>query len=202
MFDDSGAYFGFEPGLEEFTGQYAGVDYNFLEYSSTGSGSNAVAAYYVGDQFAVGASYDQDTTFNNDRWDIGGQYSFTDNFSAYVGYGENENDQSLLVLVLGAEFDRFSGYLLVGDEDLNLAPGADDIDGMVYGASLSYDVGVATSILASYGSGEGDDDTESYALGVIHDLGGGVSLRGGIGASGPKSGSSDVIGDFGVLFNF
>ena len=200
-FDDSDAYFGFEPGLEEFTGQYAGVDYEFLEYDSTGSGSNAVFASYATGPFAVGASYDPDAAGGNDRWDVGASYAFN-NYSVYAAYGENEAEQSLLVFVLGAEFDRFSGNLFIGDEDLNLAAGAPETDGMVYGASLGFDVGAATSILASYGSGDGDADTESYAIGVVHDLGGGVSLRGGIGAEGPKNGSTDVIGDFGVHFNF
>ena len=68
--------------------------------------------------------------------------------------------------------------------------------------SAAVEVGAATSLLFSYGSGEGDADNESYAAGVVHDLGGGVSLRGGIGVQGPKNGSSDIVGDAGVQFSF
>lgn len=200
--DNSDPYFGFEPGLEEFTGQYAGVDYDFLEYDSTGAGSNAVSVVYQQDQFLVMGSYDPDSQNNNDRWDIGVQYTFAGNYTAYVGYAENEDDQNLLVGVLGAEYDQFAFNLFLGNEDLNLAATDPDTDGMVYGVSGAINVGAATQILVSYGSGEGDADTESYAAGFIHDLGGGVSLRGGIGSEGPKDGDSHVIADLGVLFNF
>jgi len=199
-FDNMPNYYGFEPGLEAFTGQYTGVDYDFLAYSSTGSGSNAVYASYTAGGFFFGASYDQEAFLDNDRWDICGSYTFN-NFTAALTYGENEIDQSLLVFTLGADFDRFSGTLFVGDEDLDLAAGAPDIDGTVYGLSLSFDVGAATSILASYGTGTGDDDDEGYGVAFVHDLGGGVSLKGGIGAEGPKD-DSYMVGDLGVLFNF
>ncbi|MGR3802110.1 porin [Marinibacterium profundimaris] len=201
-FDASDAYFGFEPGLEAFTGQYAAVDYDFLEYSSTGSGANAVAAFYTGPNFLVGGSYDPDEVTGNDRWDISAQYTFADAYTLYVGYGENDNDQSLLIGVLTADFDRFTVNAFLGDEDLNLAPGAEDTDGTVYGLSAGFDVGTATQIVASYGSGSGDADTEAYAVGFVHDLGGGVALKGGIGSEGPRNGSSSTVGDLGVLFNF
>ena len=212
-FDNMPNYYGYEPGLELFTGQYVGVDYNFLAYTSTGRGANAVYASYTAGGFFFGASYDQDIVglangagvIEGDRWDIGAAYTFN-NFTGALTYGENDADQSLVVLTLAADFDRFSGTLFVGDEDMNLAAGAPDIDGTVYGLSLSFDVGAATSILASYGGGEGDSDTEEYGIGFIHDLGGGVSLRGGIGYE--ESGVAGVnrtdgmVGDFCVLFNF
>ena len=203
-------YYGFEPGLEAFTGQYVGVDYGFLGYSSGGSGSNAVYVSYTAGGFSFGASYDKNivgstgsvaagnlNNTTNDRWDIGASYAFN-NFTAAVSYGENEADQSLVVLTLGADFDRFSGTIFVGDEDLGAGTQANE--GTVYGLSLSFDVGAATSIVASYGGGDGSGDTEGYGIGVIHDLGGGVSLRGGLGAQG--AGSTNMVGDFGVLFNF
>ncbi|MEM8729416.1 MAG: porin [Pseudomonadota bacterium] len=196
--DNLANYYGFEPGLEAFTGQYVGVDYGFLGYSSTGSGANAIYASYTAGGFTGGASYNPDEFNNNDSWDIGVSYAFN-NFTGAIAYGENENDQSLTVLTLGADFDRFSGTLFIGDEDMG--SGATN-DGTVYGASLSFDVGAATSIIASYGSGEGDDDTEGYGVAFIHDLGGGVSLRGGIGQQAVKSADSNVVGDLGILFNF
>ncbi len=202
VFDDADAYFGVEPGLEEFTGQYVGVDYDFLEYTSTGAGANAVAAFYQTGNFYFGASYDPDLAGSNDRWDVGLLYSFADRYSAYLAYGENEADQSLLVAALTADYDRFSANLFIGDEDLNLAAGAPETDGLVYGVSGSYDVGAVTSLLFSYGSGEGDADTESYALGFDHDLGGGVALRGAVAMQGPKNANSDFVGDLGVYFKF
>lgn len=196
-FDNLANYYGFEPGLEAFTGQYVGVDYGFLGYSSGGAGSNAVYVSYSAGAFSFGVSYDQNLVANNDRWDIGASYNFN-NFTAGLAYGENEADQSLVVLTLAADFDRFSGVIFVGDEDLGA--GTQTNEGTVYGLSLSFDVGAATSIVASYGAGDGSADTEGYGVGVVHDLGGGVSLRGGLGAQG--AGTTNMRGDFGVLFNF
>ncbi|WP_428926768.1 porin [Marinibacterium sp. SX1] len=198
QFDNMVNYYGFEPGLEAFTGQYVGVDYSFLGYSSTGAGSNAVYVNYAAGGFSFGASYDPNVAANNDRWDVGAAYTWN-NFTGAVTYGENENDQSLVIVTLGADFDRFSGTVLIGDEDLGA--GATN-DGTVYGLSLSFDVGAATSIQASYGSGEGDSDTEGYGISFVHDLGGGVSLKGGIGQQAAKNASDNVIGDLGVVFNF
>lgn len=147
-------------------------------------------------------SYDPDAGSDNDSWDIGIEYAFNDAYSAFLGYGANENDQSLLLAVLMATYERLSVNLFLGDEDLNLGPGDADTDGMVYGVSAAITVGDATDVLLSYGSGEGSSDTESYAIGFIHSLGGGVSLRGGLGSEGPKDGTSEVIGDFGVKFDF
>ncbi|MBB95753.1 MAG: porin [Rhodobacteraceae bacterium] len=193
-FDNLANYYGNEPGLEAFTGQYVGVDYSFLAFDDNGRvGSNAVYANYAAGGFNFGASYDPDAVGGNDRWDIGASYAFN-NFTAAVAYGENEADQSLVVLTLGADFDRFSGTAFVGDEDLGA--GATN-DGTVYGLSLSFDVGAATSIVASYGDGEGSTDTEGYGIGFIHDLGGGVTLRGGIGSN-----ADNTVGDLGVRFNF
>ena len=51
-FDNLANYYGNEPGLENFIGQYSGVDYDFLAYSSTGSGANAVFFQYAVGDFA------------------------------------------------------------------------------------------------------------------------------------------------------
>ena len=195
-FDNMANYYGFEPGLEAFTGQYVGVDYGFLGYSSGGSGSNAVYFSYTAGGFVFGASYDQDVTFGNDRYDIGASYAFN-NFTVGLAYGENDADQSMVVLTGAADFDRWGATIMIGDEDLGAGSTA---DGTFYGLSASFDVGAATQIIASYGDGDGSGDTEGYGIGVIHDLGGGVSLRGGLGAQG--AGSTNMVGDFGVLFNF
>ncbi|MEM8729415.1 MAG: porin [Pseudomonadota bacterium] len=199
---DAGQFDGFEPGLEEFTGQYSGIEYDYLNDSSTGAGSNAVLAEYIGSRLGVAASYDPDVENGNDRWDVSVEYDFDGPFGVWAAYGENEDDQSLLVGVLTAEFDRLAVNVLLGKEDLNLAPGVPEIDGVVYGLSGRYEIGAATNLLFSYGSGEGSSDFEAYAIGFIHDLGGGVSLRGGIGSEGPKDGESEVTGDLGVWFNF
>jgi outer membrane protein OmpU len=59
-------------------------------------------------------------------------------------------------------------------------------------------VGAATTVNAYYNDNEANTvDDKSYGLGVVHGLGGGASLRGGI-----VSVIDRTMADFGVLFNF
>ncbi|MEO1109224.1 MAG: porin [Pseudomonadota bacterium] len=217
-FDNSDLYFGNEPGLEEFLGQYSGVDYDFLEYSSTGSGSNAVFFQYAVGDFAFAASYDQRTfadaaaagssTSNADRWDISATYIFN-NYSATLIYGQTEaaaggDKQDLIVLALGAEFGDFSGTLFVGrDGDTPTNDFGEETDGTAYGASLAYNLGAATTITAAYGDGSAEGDTQQYGVGAIYDLGNGATLRGAVGREKVgRAGEAQTIADFGVRFDF
>ncbi len=211
-FDNLANYYGNEPGLENFIGQYSGVDYDFLAYSSTGSGANAVFFQYAVGDFAFGASYDQRTfadtatagsaTTDADRWDLSATYTFN-NITAAVAYGETSDigaidKQSLAVLTLGAEFGDFSGTLFVADDDV-----ADDSrNGTAYGLSAAYNVNAATTLTFAYGDGSADDDLQQYGIGAIYDLGGGASLRGGIGNQKRGDGDSQLRADFGAQFNF
>ncbi len=212
-FDNLPNYYGNEPGLENFIGQYAGVNYNFLGYSSTGPGANAVFFQYAVGDFAFGASYDQRDIVvvdavtpsigvsEADRWDISVQYSF-DNITAALAYGETKGDllekSTLTVLTLGGEWGDFSGTLFVADDDVAV----DELNGTAYGLSLAYNIGAATTLTAAYGGGSADLDTESYGIGAIYDLGGGASLRGGIGQSKVGDGDGRLRADFGAQFNF
>ena len=106
--------------------------------------------------------------------------------------------QSLTVLTLGAEFGDFSGTLFVADDDV-----VDDAEnGTAYGLSLAYNLGAATTLQFAYGDGSADNDTRNIGIGAIYDLGGGASLRGGIGEI--KTGDEDgrIRADFGAQFNF
>ncbi len=215
-FDNLPNYYGNEPGLENFVGQYAAVDYGFLGYSSTGSGSNAVFFQYAVGDFAFGASYDQKTvialsdpsdpttsfTSDRDRWDVSVQYSF-DNITAALAYGQTSaadggDKDTLTVLTLGGEWGDFSGTLFVADDDV----ANDAQNGTAYGLSAAYNIGAATTLTFAYGDGSADNDTQAYGIGAIYDLGGGASLRGGIGQSKAGDGDSRLRADFGAQFNF
>jgi outer membrane protein OmpU len=64
--------------------------------------------------------------------------------------------------------------------------------------SAAFDVAAATSVTVYYNDDEANTiDDKSYGLGVVHGLGGGASLRGGI-----VSVNDRTLADFGVLFNF
>ncbi len=209
-FDNLPNYYGNEPGLENFIGQYAGVDYSFTGYSSTGPGANGVFFQYAVGDFAFGASYDQRTFGVNgskqdaDRWDMSVQYSF-ENITAALAYGQTSGldgtsieKESLTVFTLGGEWGDFGGTLFVADDDVN----NDDLNGTAYGLSLAWNIGAATTLTAAYGGGSADDDTESYGIGAIYDLGGGASLRGGIGQTKVGEGDGRLRADFGAQFNF
>ncbi len=202
-FDNLANYYGNEPGLEAFIGQYSGVDYSFLEYTSTGSGANAVFFQYTVGDLSFGASYDTDADDGADRWDISATYTFN-NITAALAYGQTDegdsggDDQSLTVLTLGAEFGDFSGTLFVADDDVVEA----DENGTAYGFSLAYNVGTATTVNASFGDGNADNDEQQYGVGVIYDLGGGASLRGAVAHIERGDADGQVRADFGARFNF
>jgi outer membrane protein OmpU len=207
-FDNLANYYGNEIGLELFAGQYSGVNYNFLAYSSTGSGANAVFFQYAVGDFAFGASYDQATVALNgvatdaDRWDVSATYTFN-NITAAVAYGQTDggagSDPSLTVLTLGGEWGDFGGTLFVADDATEI----DATDGTAWGLSASYNLGAATTLLFAYGDGNAEADLQQVALGAIYDLGGGASLRGGIGVNDCDSCSdSSIVADFGAQFNF
>lgn len=207
-------YFGSEPGLESFVGQYSGSDYDFLGYSSGGAGSNGVYARYAIGDFAVAASYDSADVItavaggvataaaSADRWDIHAAYTFG-NITAALAYGETNAagaapNLDMTVLTLAGTWGALSASLVVGDENTGAVATSDTF----YGLSGSYDVSSATTIVAAYGDGSGTGDTQQYGIGVVHDLGGGVSLRGGVGSSKVGAGASSVRADFGARFNF
>lgn len=190
--DNMNGYFGAEPGLSNFVGQYSGNDFGFTGYSSTGSGVNGVFLGYEIAGLVLGASYDQDDK-QDDVWDVAAAYTFADAYTVALGYGKNGVDEDMSVLTFEGAFGNFVGTLMVGDETVADAAKS----GMFYGLSGALSVGAATTITASYGDGEGDADTEQYGLGFIQDLGGGTSLRGGVGKDG-----DDTVADLGVRFNF
>ncbi|WP_170763412.1 porin [Ruegeria lacuscaerulensis] len=210
-FDNLANYYGNEVGLELFAGQYSGVNYDFLAYSSTGSGANAVFFQYAVGDFSFGASYDQARVASStggvisfadgDRWDISATYVFN-NITAAIAYGQTDggtgSDPSLTVLTLGGEWGDFGGTLFVADDATEVA----STDGTAWGLSASYNLGAATTLLFTYGDGNASADKQQIAIGGIYDLGGGASLRGGIGRNDSDAGTDTIQADFGAQFNF
>lgn len=209
--DNLPGYYGFEPGLEGTFGMYSAVDYGFLGYSSGGAGSNGVYARYAIGDFAVAASYDgapggSAMATNGDRFDIHAAYSFG-NLTAALAYGETDTtiSQEITVLTLQGDFGPLSVAAIVGDEDVNNAAGTalnTAVSDTFYGLSASYAVSSATSVNFAYGDGSGNGDARHIGLGAVHDLGGGVSLRGAVGTKRVGSGNSTTVADFGAQFSF
>ena len=218
-FDNLANYYGNEVGLESFAGQYSAVDYSVLGYSTGATGHNAVFFKYEVGNFAVAASYDQraklelagsptggiqsvtGSTSDNDRWDISAAYTFG-NITAAVAHGQTDSgssgdDPSLTVFTLGGEFGDLAATLFIADDKTEKAA----TDGSAYGVSAAYTVG-ATKLLVAYGDGGADDDTQWIGVGAHYDLGGGASLRGGIGRKDQDSGEDKMSADFGAHFDF
>lgn len=205
---------GNQPGLESFVDQRSGLDYEYLGYTSTGAGENAVFFRYTFGDGAFSASYDQNTSDNGntalggaDQWDVSFQYTFQ-NITAAIAYGETDGptsgvNPSAWVFTLGAEFGDFEGTLLVArDKDTEPNSLGEDTDGTAYGVSMAYNLGAATTLLASYGDGSAEGDLREIGIGAIYDLGGGATLRGGIGSIKEGSADTQIRADFGVRFNF
>ncbi len=207
--DNLPGYYGFEPGLEGTFGMYSAVDYDFLDYETNDTGSNGVYARYAIGDFAVAASYDSaasgtDSRDFGDRWDIHAASTFG-NVTAALAYGETDTNvsQEVTMLTLQGDFGPLSVAAIVGDEDVNAARVLDtDHSDTFYGVSASYAVSSATSVNFAYGDGSGDGDTRHIGLGAIHDLGGGVSLRGAIGTKRDGNADSQTVADFGAQFSF
>ena len=179
--DNLNAYYGAEPGLETFAGQYSGVNYTFLGYSSGGAGRNAVFFNYEVGGFGVAASYNpryypQNSVQTHNWWDISATYTFG-NITAAVAHGQSESggngdDPNLTVLTLNGEVGDLSATLFVADEDVlddistNMVDESQTQSGSAYGVSASYSLG-ATSLLFAYGDGSADADTQWIAVGAI-----------------------------------
>ena len=216
-FDNLANYYGNEPGLEAFIGQAPGVNYSFMGYASAGGGANAIFFNYSIGDFGFAASYDRSSSVtvserlatgdyvgtaiavvpNIDRWDMSATYTFA-SVTAAIAHGQNDLDESLTALTLGAEFGDFSGTLLVADDDVI----GKTLNGTAYGLSAAYNLSAATTFNFAYGSGSAESDEQKLGIGVVHDLGGGASLRGGIGQTKIGDGDGRLRADFGAYFGF
>jgi len=212
-------YFGSGVGLTSFGEISSGFD---LPASGFGTGDSAVdptvKASYSSGPFTVAASYTSNSIDDfdaagesagaqEDEWQIGVGYSITDDIRIGAVYGEeslfDEDDRDFFAIGGGATFGAATVNVVVADIDDS---SSEEID-TAWGLSVAYAVGAATSLRFAVndagrndtGGSDGDvGDEVAYAVGVQHSLGGGVSLRGGVG----ENRFGDVVGDLGVRFDF
>lgn len=183
---------------------------------------------YTYDAFTISASYTDDTVSQdwglgldfddegfgvqptlktNEEWQVGASYSFG-NYSIGGVYGSQDVDAVNFDFIVGdfdvlsvdnndfwvvgfnGEFGAFSFSAIVGDSDIQ--------DNTTYGASIQYEIGAATNLRAVYSSDAYDGLKDVYGVGFQHSLGGGVSLRGGVG----RNAADKTVADLGVIFNF
>lgn len=216
-------YYGYGVGLTSFAEQSSG---HGLPASGFGVGgddalvSPTVKVRYAMNDFTVSASFSQDSTSDprvagSEEIQIGFGYNFG-NYSAGILFGNRETNalaaiaavaatpgdagQAAFAAVAATDVDfwaaSFSGDLgafgfsvLLTDTD---AVGRD----LGVGVSAKYDISAATQLRAVYSDG-GTAADDTYGIGVRHDLGGGVTLAGGIGEV-----AGATTADLGVQFNF
>ena len=159
---------------------------------------------YTAGDLTVSASYtdgapveDAGTIVEDEEWQLGIGYNFG-NYSAGIGFGNSTTDtddvktadNDFWAASFGGDIGAFAFSILVGASDLQ--------DDTSYGFSVKYDVSAATDIRFAFSDNGVDADDEAYGIGFRHSLGGGVSLRGGIG----QNTGGNTVADLGVIFNF
>ena len=188
-------YYGYGVGLTSFLEQSSAFGLPASGISGSSAVTPTVKARYSAGDFTVAGSYTDnalDTT--REEWQLGAGYSFGD-YAVGVAFG-NEDD--------GATIDNdfwaatFSGTFAGGYGFSILVADEDESDDTKWGASLLIPVGAATDIRVVVADNGIDGDDTAYGVGFRHSLGGGVSLRGGIGVNN----EDNSVGDLGVIFDF
>lgn len=199
VFDDSSTIRPFsDVGLEGTIGMVTSFGFPGPAFGNGSANNGILVNYNVGD-FKFAASYvdeSQNTAGTEDR-QIGVGYTFNGwNLGAVVGESETAGVTSDYWLIsVDGEIGGVGVAAVVGENDLT-APGE-----TAYGFSLDYDVGAATNVKFVYSGGgtadlAGNDD--AFAIGFVHDLGSGATLRGFVG----ENIAGNTVADLGVRFNF
>ena len=220
-------FYGFGVGLTSFAEQSSGYNLGFVDSgnATTEASTGAVSGFgvsgddsliiptvklrYTAGDFTVSASVTdgvlgtQTATAAStyQEYQLGVGYTFGD-YSVGVAFGSNEIetsdggvvttvDNDFWALSFGGSIGAFAFSILVADD---AQAGVDTR----YGASVKYDVSDATEIRFVFADSGVDSNDETVAIGFRHSLGGGVSLRGGIG----QNTGGNTVADLGVIFNF
>ena len=139
---------------------------------------------------AIALSVDLD-----DAWAIGGEYAVSDQLTIGAGYDQNEvmrgdtaadgfNEQNTMSFGVIGSMNQFSAGFLYSSRSTTVPTGQAAVaDKAAYGVEVGYEIGV-TKFTASYSQndeGTAANPDSGWALGMSHDLGGGLSLKGGFG---------------------
>lgn len=207
---DSGdlfSYFGNSVGLTDFGEISSGFA---LPVSGFGTGTSPVdptlKARYNAGPFTVAASYTTNALDSaEEEYQLGVGYSITDNIRAGIAGGVLEttgDDRDFYAAGVNASFGALEVDAIVADIDDSAT---EEID-TAWGLAFTYAVGAATSVRFVVNdagrndvNGAGDvGDEIAYSAGFRQSLGGGVTLRGGVG----ENRFGKLIGDLGVRFDF
>lgn len=203
MFDSGDVFDLFGPGigLTSFLELNTGAAYDTKGFNSSDDDPVVKARYTTG-AFTVAASYQTNTDDDNpENWQIGAGYEINDNVRVGAAWGTSDptdaeqdadpdvEDFDYWAIGVDGSFGALSYAVLIGDSD--------DQEDVNWGVGIGYAVGAATEVRFLVQDSGADDNDTSYGLGVRHSLGGGVSLRAGVGSV-----DDTDQADFGVVFSF
>ncbi|MEQ3709552.1 MAG: porin [Tateyamaria sp.] len=214
-------FYGYGVGLTSFVEQSSGWSLPNSGFGVSGDDARVdptIKLRYAMGDFTASVSYTDgaknvvgDTSPNTfiteaEEWQVGFGYNFG-NYNAGVAFGNRSVDvtgedglavptnadffdNDFWALGFGGDIGAFAFSIVVGDSDIQ--------DDTSYGFSVKYDISATTDIRFAFSDNGIDAADEAYGIGFRHSLGGGVSLRGGVGSN--IAGNS--VADLGVVFNF
>ncbi len=224
VFDDSGTIRPYsDVGLEGTIGIVSSFGFPGPAFGNGSKNNGILVNYNTGDwKFAASYVDESQNTGGLEDWQVGVGYTYNGwNFGAVYGNQEGNyaddaatgfDDDYWLISVDGS-FGAVGFHAVVGENENNDFTIVEDDVAMTktlvengggdtaYGFSLDYDVSAATNIKFVYSGGGVSDATggdDQYAIGFLHDLGSGASLRGFVG----QNAKGSTVADLGVRFNF
>ncbi len=195
-------FFGNGVGLTAFVEQSDAFGGDANGFGSGANDRNTVKARYTVGDFTVAASF----TEENETVDVEDGYSYYQigfgyDFGAVAAglvYGDRDSDVTpaatedadYWIIGLSGDIGQLSYNFTVGEDSV--------VDEIAYGVSVAYDISSATTLTAVIADSGVDALDEVYGVGFKHSLGGGVTLRGGVG----QETDGDTLADLGVRFDF
>ena len=137
----------------------------------------------------VGISVDLD-----DAWAIGGEYAISDQLTIGAGYDQKEvaravategfNEQNTVSFGMIGSLNQFSAGFLYSSRSTAVPTGEAAVaDTAAYGVEVGYEIGATkfTAIYAQNDEGTVANPDSGWGVGMSHDLGGGLSIKGAFG---------------------
>jgi len=205
-------YFGYGVGLTSFIEQSSNGDLDLVGFGAGDQDQTTVKARYTAGDFTVSASYSdrraqaadtltdsagdiitlEDAIEEQQQYQIGASYNFG-NYTVGAAFGNTDTptgDEDFWAASFNGEIGAVAFSVLATDSD-----GQDDV---TFGASLNYALSSATDLRFAISDGGADANETSFGVGFRHSLGGGVSLRGGVG----QDSDENTVADLGVALSF
>ncbi|NIZ61863.1 porin [Sedimentitalea sp. CY04] len=171
-----------------------GADYTTVKVRYSMNDFTVAASYSKNEKFDVGATAGPTAGSQNDHtnYQIGAAYNFGD-YNVGAAFGsedDNGTENDYWAASFGGSVGAASFSLLVTDSD--------EADDLTFGGSMNYAISSATDLRVAFSDGGASTNETAFGVGFRHSLGGGVSLRGGVG----RNAADNNVADLGVALSF